>query len=242
MLFFDGPSGLVHYRRWRTARPRTTVVLLHGLGQQSADYHRFARFLNRHHIDVWGIDHMGHGLSEGEFDGVPPVDELATAAVQLMARARSADPYGSLALVGHSLGAGTALIAMQSGSVEVQDVSRVVLTGTPEQAHTLAIPAPNVPTLVLHGREDRRAKIDPIRTWCADRPTVILREVSDAGHDLLHEPVQRAVSETIVDFLAGETEPFMSTQQIPGGSRQVSRRLEHRRRSTCRPGCHVGGR
>ncbi|WP_133734077.1 alpha/beta hydrolase [Nocardia ignorata] len=242
MLFFDGPSGLVHYRRWRTARSRMAVVLLHGLGQQSADYHRFARFLNRHHIDVWGIDHMGHGLSEGEFDGVPPVDELATATVQLMALARSADSSGSLALVGHSLGAGTALIAMQSGSAEVRNVSRVVLTGTPEQAQTLAIPAPKVPTLVLHGREDRRAKIDPIRTWCANRPTVTLREVPDAGHDLLHEPAHRTVSETIVDFLAQEMDPFTSAQQISAGSSSVPRRFEHRRRHSCHPGCHVSSR
>ncbi|MGW6117936.1 alpha/beta hydrolase [Nocardia sp. NPDC055165] len=177
------------------------VVLLHGLGQQSADYHRFSRFLNRHDIEVFGIDHLGHGLSEGEIQDVPPVDDLAASALELVTLVRSGNPAVPLVIVGHSLGAGTALIAMQSGSIAAQDISAVVLTGTPEQARTLAVPAPKVPTLVLHGQDDRRAPIGPIRSWCAGHPTVTMRELPDAGHDLLHEPSQRAVSEAIVDFL-----------------------------------------
>ncbi|KAF0846690.1 serine aminopeptidase S33 family [Nocardia caishijiensis] len=214
------------------------VILLHGLGQQSADYHRFARFLTRHHIDVWGIDHPGHGLSEGTFDDIPPIEDLAAAALHLTAIARSADSSVSLALVGHSLGAGTALIAMQATSHGVRDISRVVLTGTPELAHTLAVPGPGVPTLALHGRDDRRARIDTIRMWCADQPTVTLREVPDAGHDLLHEPAHRAVAETIVDFLTGE----MSPERFTVGHRPGPRRPERRTRRSCRAGCYVGGR
>ncbi|MFE7722740.1 alpha/beta hydrolase [Nocardia rhizosphaerihabitans] len=180
------------------------VVLLHGLGQQSADYHRFSRFLNRYAIEVWGIDHIGHGLSEGDVDGLPSVDELATSALQLISIAQSANAAIPLALVGHSLGAGTALIAMRSTSSAAQHISSVALTGTPERAHTLSVPAPEVPTLVLHGQDDRRAPIDPIRSWCTGRQTVTLREFPDAGHDLLHEPIHLAVSTAIVDFVLAQ--------------------------------------
>ncbi|MGW6728031.1 alpha/beta hydrolase [Nocardia sp. NPDC055029] len=204
MPFFDGPCGLVHYRRWQVARPRMAVILLHGLGQQSADYHQLGRFLNRHGIEVWGIDHIGHGLSEGEINGLPPVDDLAASVLQLISVVRSSNATIPLAMVGHSLGAGTALIAMQSGSPAVKHISSVALTGTPQLAHTLDVPAPDVPTLVLHGQDDRRAPIGTIRNWCTRHPAVTMREFPDAGHDLLHEPVRRAVSVAIVDFVLAQ--------------------------------------
>ncbi|MGW6730884.1 alpha/beta hydrolase [Nocardia sp. NPDC055029] len=201
MPFFDGPSGLVYYRHWPVEHPRIGVILLHGLGQQSADYHRFSRFLNRYAIEVWGIDHLGHGLSEGEINSVVPIDKLAASALQLTSIVRAANTELPLVMIGHSLGAGTALIAMQSDPSAAKHISSVVLTGTPERAHTIAVPAPNVPTLVLHGQDDRRAPIDPIRRWCSRKPTVTMQEFPDSGHDLLHEPTHRAVSITIVEFI-----------------------------------------
>lgn len=215
MPFFDGPGGLVHYRHWPVAHPRTGVLLLHGLGQQSADYHRFSRFLNRHDIEVWGIDHRGHGLSQGEILDDPPIDLLAAAALQLVSiiRATTANP---LAVVGHSLGAGTILIALQSDAAVAKELSSVTLIGTPERAHTLDVPAPPVPTLVLHGHDDRRAPIGPVRAWCAARPGVILREIPDGGHDLLHEPVHRSVTEMILDFIVGEELPRPEPRTVTG--------------------------
>lgn len=200
--YFTGVSGLVHYRRWPVEDPTAIVVLLHGLGQQSADYHRLGRALNHSGIDVWGIDHIGHGLSEGETGAMPNIDDLASNAVQLISLVREAWPEQPLVVVGHSLGAGTALIAMQSDSAVLESVSGVVLCGTPERAAVLGVPAPRVPTLVLHGGDDRRAPIGPIRGWCAERPTTDLREFPNAGHDLLHEPVHRTVTALIVDFIA----------------------------------------
>ncbi|MFI6869339.1 alpha/beta hydrolase [Nocardia sp. NPDC050406] len=202
MRYFEGVSGLVHYRRWPIESPTAVVVLLHGLGQQSADYHRFARALNRHGIEVWGIDHIGHGLSEGETDSIAPIDDLAANALLFMELVRDARPELPMTVIGHSLGAGTALIALQSGSPVVDAVSAVVLCGTPEKAAILDVPAPRAPTLVLHGGDDRRAPIGPIRGWCAMRPGTRMREFPNAGHDLLHEPVHRMVTEAILDFVA----------------------------------------
>ncbi|WP_157574438.1 alpha/beta hydrolase, partial [Nocardia jejuensis] len=201
MPFFNGLHGLVHYRRWPVQRPSAVVVLLHGLGQQSADYRHFNRFLNRYDIDVWAIDHIGHGLSEGDAARVAPVEHLAAHTVQLLERVRREIPEAPLALIGHSLGAGTALITMGSESAAVRSVSAVALTGTPNKVLELNTPAPPVPTLVLHGQDDRRAHLDPIRTWSATRPTVTMREFPDAGHDLLHEPVRHAVAGALLGFL-----------------------------------------
>ncbi|NNH72357.1 alpha/beta fold hydrolase [Nocardia uniformis] len=202
MRYFEGVSGLVHYRRWPVEHPTAVLVLLHGLGQQSADYHRFSRALNRHGIEVWGIDHIGHGLSEGETGSIAEIDDLAANTLGLIGLVRDAQSDVPLVVLGHSLGAGTALIAMMSDSPVVDSVSAVVLTGTPERAAILDVPAPRVPTLVLHGGDDRRAPIGPIRAWSAMRPTVEMREYANAGHDLLHEPVHRAVTETVLDFIS----------------------------------------
>ncbi|MBF6175310.1 alpha/beta hydrolase [Nocardia blacklockiae] len=205
MRFFDGVNGRMHYRRWTVRQPRAVLVLLHGLGQQSADYHRFARAMNRYDIEVWGLDHAGHGLSEGSLDRRAPIEELAANALGLVELARHEHDGLPLVLLGHSLGAGTALIAMQSECEAAAAVAAVVLIGTPGQAEELRVPAPPVPTLALHGRDDRRAPIDPMRRWSTGKPMVRLLEFADAGHDLLHEPIRREIARTIVDFVQRET-------------------------------------
>lgn len=216
MPFFEGVNGRVHFRRWPAPRPRVVLVFLHGLGQQSADYHRFARAMNRHDIDVWGIDHAGHGLSEGEADRHAPVEELAADALTLVARAEREHGGLPLVLMGHSLGAGTALIAMRSEAAAVTAVHAVVLIGTPPQAEAWRVPAPPVPTLALHGCDDRRAPVERIRRWATGETLVELVEFPDAGHDLLHEPVRRQVARTIVDFMERQA------RSVTAGSRSAA--------------------
>ncbi|MEV6767050.1 alpha/beta fold hydrolase [Nocardia sp. NPDC051030] len=57
-----------------------------------------------------------------------------------------------------------------------------------------------LPVLVVHGVDDRRAPIDPVRAW-AGKVAVTFREYSDAGHDLLHEPVAAQVSADIAEWV-----------------------------------------
>lgn len=201
MRFFQGVSGAIHYRVWTAESSRAVAVLLHGLGQQSADYHRFSRALNRCGITVFGIDHIGHGLSEGEFGAVAPIGDLAADALTLTGLAHAAHPHLPLVLIGHSLGAGTAVVAMASDAAAVAHISGVVLLGTPEQAPAQGFSTPSVPTLVLHGVDDRRAPLAPIRAWTSGARDCRTVEIPDAGHDLLHEPVHRRVTGEIVDFV-----------------------------------------
>jgi alpha-beta hydrolase superfamily lysophospholipase len=175
-------------------------VLLHGLGQHSADYHRFGRVLRRHGIETWAIDHIGHGLSEGDPETIAPIQQLAANALRLTTLIRATHPVLPMVMVGHSLGAGTAVVAMRSDAADVSGISAVALSGTPNDVATLEVPAPSVPTLVLHGVDDRRAPIGPIREWAARWPHTRMREFTDAGHDLLHEPVHRAVTSAVVEF------------------------------------------
>ncbi|MGB3769933.1 MAG: alpha/beta fold hydrolase [Rhodococcus sp. (in: high G+C Gram-positive bacteria)] len=189
MPFFEGSRGRVHYRRWPAADPRVTLVFLHGRGQHTGQYHRFGAAMAAHGITTWALDHVGHGLSEGEIaDGLPYLDALAENAGHLVDLAG-----GEVSVMGHSLGSATAVRLLASGA----SARSVVLVAVPPRAvvdgdFTSACAAP---TLVLHGIDDRMVGIDGVRELTRETPTVTLKEYADAGHDLLHEKIHRTVTD-----------------------------------------------
>ncbi|WP_280335860.1 alpha/beta hydrolase [Nocardia wallacei] len=199
MPFFDGARGRLHYRRWVVERPRAVLALLPGTGQHSGHYHRFARGLAAASIEAWALDVPGQGLSEGDPRAPGTPAELARDAHAFVTLVRSGRPGTPLILAGHSLGAATALTALP-------DCAGLVLTGTPRRAiESGPVLPPSLPVLLLHGADDRRAPIDPIRDWTRRAQSVglRLREYADAGHDLLHEPVQTRVTADIVEWIQG---------------------------------------
>ena len=51
--------------RWDCENPSHLVCLIHGIGEYQGRYDRMANHLNEAGIAVLGMDHRGHGLSEG---------------------------------------------------------------------------------------------------------------------------------------------------------------------------------
>lgn len=200
MPFFEGVTGAVHYRSWTTEHPRLALVFLHGLGQNSGHYHRFARVLNTEGIDVWAIDHVGHGLTEGELSDASQIAQLADNARQLAEIVHSERSGVPVALMGHSLGAATAVTTLVK---DATGFDAVVLCGTPRSTTGKAsdLTDTTLPLLAVHGVDDRMAPIDAVRQWIATVPGATLREFDDAGHDLLHEKVHRTVSLEVASFL-----------------------------------------
>ncbi|MEV0295194.1 alpha/beta hydrolase [Nocardia sp. NPDC050710] len=231
MLFFDGARGRMHYRRWPVDNSTAVVVLLPGLGQHSGHYHRFARTLKAIDIEVWALDTAGHGLSEGDPEQPGTLAQLVADATMLVDLVRAELPNTPMVLMGHSLGAVTALgmlgaavpdigsaadlSAVESNypvtpSLPAGELTGLVLSGVPKRALGGGMPgAPgtpmpsNLPVLAVHGAEDRRAPIDAMRVWTGRHETVSLREYAEAGHDLLHEPVHARVAADIADWLQG---------------------------------------
>ncbi|MCX4095971.1 alpha/beta hydrolase [Nocardia sp. alder85J] len=196
MPFFESAHGRMHYRRWPVMDdPQALVALLPGIGQHTGHYHRFARGLGAANIEVWGLDTAGQGLSEGDPEVPGLVDDLAVDAQALLDLIRAERPDGPLIVVGHSLGAGTALYGRF-------DCVGIVASGVPERA-TIVVPElqEGVPALILHGSDDRRAPIEPVRQWTRQQPLATFREYSDAGHDLLHEPVHARVTADIIEWI-----------------------------------------
>ncbi|MFF2088318.1 alpha/beta hydrolase [Nocardia sp. NPDC058176] len=196
MPYFDGPRGRLHYRRWPVEDDAAVIVLLPGTGQHSGHYHRFAAALRSAGIELWTLDTSGQGLSEGDPDAPGTVAELAGDARGLLELVRS-EAGAAPVLMGHSLGAVTALaVAAENPG----GLGGLVVCGTPRRALD-NLPDLGLSVLAVHGIDDRRAPIDAIRLWTARHRSVDLREYADAGHDLLHEPVQHRVAADIAAWV-----------------------------------------
>ncbi|GAA2607120.1 alpha/beta fold hydrolase [Paractinoplanes durhamensis] len=124
MPFFDGATGRVYYRHWSTPDPRAALVFLHGFGEHTGLYHRYAAELGAHGIDLWALDEIGHGLTEGSRGHFGSLDDLVQNARVLASLARE---HGiPLVVGGHSLGS---LVAVLTALEE--DFRGVVVSGAP---------------------------------------------------------------------------------------------------------------
>ncbi len=129
MPFVAHEDGSFYYRRWTPSRPAILkVLLLHGRGEHSGLYHRFASALNQRGIEVWGLDHLGHGHTGGDPVSMCDIPGAARNIERLLAVAADRSPGLPTALVGHSLGGLTSAFYV-SGHPE--DFDRLVLCGTP---------------------------------------------------------------------------------------------------------------
>ena len=77
MPTFDGVTGRVYFKAWRVPAPRAAaVVFLHGFGEHSGLYHRLGHALNGAGIELWALDEIGHGLTEGDRAVIGSIDDL----------------------------------------------------------------------------------------------------------------------------------------------------------------------
>lgn len=101
---FPGVTGDVYYRHWTVPDPRARVVFVHGFGEHSGLYHRFAAALVQRRIEVFALDQIGHGLTSGERGVFTSLDDLAENAAGLAAIAGSESATVPVVLAGHSVG------------------------------------------------------------------------------------------------------------------------------------------
>jgi alpha-beta hydrolase superfamily lysophospholipase len=112
MPTFGGVAGTVYYKAWRVPAPRKcAVVFLHGFGEHSGLYHRLGNALNNAGIELWALDEIGHGLTEGDRAVIRSVDDLVENGRRLTALAEAGQPGGPVWLAGHSLGSAAAALA-----------------------------------------------------------------------------------------------------------------------------------
>jgi alpha-beta hydrolase superfamily lysophospholipase len=104
MPFLDTDGGPAYYRHWACPDPTAAVVFLHGFGEHTGLYHRYAFALNANGIDVWAVDQLGHGLSPGTRGDFVNIEASSALAEQLTNVAEQTRPGLPLVAQGHSFG------------------------------------------------------------------------------------------------------------------------------------------
>jgi len=104
------------YRAWAGINAKVTLAVVHGLGEHSGRYERFARGMAGFQMATWAVDLRGHGESAGQRGHVDSwsqwVDDTAA-----FVRYVESQSSGEVVLVGHSFGGVVTLSAIRSGKI-----------------------------------------------------------------------------------------------------------------------------
>ncbi len=96
-------------RQWLPARPRSILVIAHGMAEHSGRYQDLAQWLNQDGIAVLAVDHRGHGpqcaeSERGHFADRNGWDRVVADLHEVVGHARAILPGLPLTLMGHSMG------------------------------------------------------------------------------------------------------------------------------------------
>jgi acylglycerol lipase len=123
----DGTN--IHTEAWLPeGNARAVVLISHGIGEHIGRYGHVAARLNADRYAVYGLDHRGHGKSDGvrayydDFD--QPVNDLK----QVLDQVKAAQSGKKIFLYGHSLGS---LIALVFTLRHQQELAGLITSGTP---------------------------------------------------------------------------------------------------------------
>ena len=103
---FENHKGqLIFYRNWKSqGQPRGILTIVHGLNSHSGYYNDFAYQLNENGFEVFALDLVGRGYSEGERYYIPDFYEVISDIDTLVSIAASKYPQLPVFLLGHSAG------------------------------------------------------------------------------------------------------------------------------------------
>ncbi|MBZ6227714.1 alpha/beta hydrolase [Streptomyces olivaceus] len=121
-----GTRGRVTAREWPAGRPRYAALLVHGYGEHIGRYEEVAGVLTAHGAAVYGVDHTGHGRSDGERVLIEDFEDVVTDVQAVAELARAARPGLPFVVVGHSMGG---LIAARHAQRHPEGLTALVLSG-----------------------------------------------------------------------------------------------------------------
>jgi alpha-beta hydrolase superfamily lysophospholipase len=115
--FVDSADGTrVAYRVWPVSGARITFAVVHGLGEHSGRYERFAQGMAKHGMATHAVDLRGHGLSPGRRGHV---DSWSQWTDDTAAFVRHVDDVasGEVVPLGHSFGGAAMLSTVLAGKL-----------------------------------------------------------------------------------------------------------------------------
>jgi alpha-beta hydrolase superfamily lysophospholipase len=122
----DGHAGTLAARRWEPEQARWVALLCHGYGEHSGRYEYVATRLEADGAAVYTMDHVGHGLSDGERVLIDDFESVVEDFRLLDLTARREHPGLPVVLIGHSMGG---MIAARYAQRYGADLAAVVLSG-----------------------------------------------------------------------------------------------------------------
>ncbi len=142
-----GHGGSLYARSWEHHDPSHVVVIAHGYGEHIGRYEHVAVAFGEQGAAVHGVDHVGHGHSEGPRAAIADFDLVADDLHRLVEEVRAENPGLPLVLVGHSMGGLIATrYAQRYGDVLAGMVLSAPLVGNPGTSDLLALdPLPEIP-------------------------------------------------------------------------------------------------
>lgn len=102
--FHSNNGQKIFYRSWQTTLPKASIVLVHGLNSHSGYYQSFAEQLNNKDFEVYAIDLVGRGNSEGERYYIPDFQAVVEDIDKLVSITQNTNPTLPVFLLGHSAG------------------------------------------------------------------------------------------------------------------------------------------
>jgi len=136
--FVNRHGLLIHWNCWLPiGKARAIIILVHGFAEHAGRYEAQGKALAEAGFAVFGLDHAGHGRSEGDRGHIRRLDDLVADVLQLADLAKEQQPGVGLFLLGHSMGGLVSILT----ALEKPDLwNGVVLSGP------LLVPDPDVAT------------------------------------------------------------------------------------------------
>ncbi|KAL3716340.1 hypothetical protein ACJRO7_008012 [Eucalyptus globulus] len=128
-IFTTARGDALFTQSWRPVdgEIRGLVILLHGLNEHSERYSNFAKKLNANGFNVYGMDWIGHGGSDGLHAYVHSLDDAVCDLKSFIGRVLTENPGLPCFCFGHSTGAAIILKAALDPKVEAC-ISGIVVT------------------------------------------------------------------------------------------------------------------
>lgn len=142
-----GHAGNLYTRTWSREDPTHVVVIAHGYGEHIGRYDHVAEALGGGGAAVYGLDHVGHGRSDGEPALIHDFDPVADDLHLLVESARAEHAGLPVVLLGQSMGGLVATrYAQRHGEGLAGLAVSAPLVGDPGTGAMLAVdPLPEIP-------------------------------------------------------------------------------------------------
>lgn len=103
--FVGAREHSLYFQYWQPEeQARAVILLVHGAGEHCARYQHFAAYFCAHGFAVAGLDHIGHGKSDGQYGFVERFEDHLVSLENYRQQVERDFPGLPMILLGHSMG------------------------------------------------------------------------------------------------------------------------------------------